>query len=102
MPDVILVTGGSGLVGAAIQHVIETEPEGSRFGKRAGETWVFARSGDGDLRYASCFWPKGSALAEARTGMRQQPRLSLLSTSPLMSSILLPSVRSLTVMLLPI
>jgi hypothetical protein len=64
MPDIILVTGGSGLVGAAIRHVIETEPEGSRFGKRAGETWVFARSGDGDLRYASCsgqrevHWPR--------------------------------------------
>lgn len=50
MPDVILVTGGTGLVGRAIEHVINTEPEGSRFGKHKGETWVFAASTDGDLR----------------------------------------------------
>lgn len=50
MSDVILVTGGTGLVGQAIKYVIETEPEGSRFGKRAGETWVFASSSEADLR----------------------------------------------------
>ncbi len=50
MGSVILVTGGTGLVGRAIQYVIETEPEGSRFGKRPGETWVFASSSEGDLR----------------------------------------------------
>ncbi|KAA1474404.1 NAD(P)-binding protein [Dentipellis sp. KUC8613] len=48
--DVILVTGGTGLVGRAIQHIIETEPAGSRFGKRPGETWVFASSKEADLR----------------------------------------------------
>ncbi|KDQ50973.1 hypothetical protein JAAARDRAFT_164231 [Jaapia argillacea MUCL 33604] len=48
--SVILVTGGTGLVGSAIKHVIETEPEGSRFGKRPGETWIFASSSEGDLR----------------------------------------------------
>ncbi|TFY73364.1 hypothetical protein EWM64_g10648 [Hericium alpestre] len=48
--DVILVTGGTGLVGSAIQHIIETEPVGSRFGKRLGETWIFASSKDADLR----------------------------------------------------
>lgn len=47
---VILVTGGTGLVGQAIKHVIQSEPEGSRFGKRSGETWVFASSAEGDLR----------------------------------------------------
>jgi len=47
---VILVTGGTGLVGSAIRHVIETEPVGSRFGKHDGETWVFASSKEGDLR----------------------------------------------------
>ncbi|KAK7683762.1 hypothetical protein QCA50_013138 [Cerrena zonata] len=52
MSSVILVTGGTGLVGQAIKHVIETEPEGSRFGKKAGETWVFASSSEGDLRDA--------------------------------------------------
>lgn len=50
MASVILVTGGTGLVGKAIQYVIETEPEGSRFGRRAGEKWVFASSSEGDLR----------------------------------------------------
>ncbi|KAI0037068.1 GDP-L-fucose synthetase [Vararia minispora EC-137] len=48
--NVVLVTGGTGLVGSAIKHVIETEPVGSRFGKREGETWVFASSKDGDLK----------------------------------------------------
>ncbi len=50
--SVILVTGGTGLVGYAIQHVINSEPLGSRFGRRAGETWVFIGSKDADLRYA--------------------------------------------------
>ena len=50
MSAVILVTGGTGLVGKAIQHVIETEPEGSRFGRRPGETWIFAGSRDADMR----------------------------------------------------
>jgi len=50
MPNVILVTGGTGLVGKAIEHVINTEPEGSRFGKQPGETWIFAGSSEGDLR----------------------------------------------------
>ncbi|KAG8934728.1 hypothetical protein FRC01_000774 [Tulasnella sp. 417] len=48
--SVILVTGGSGLVGQAIKYIVETEPVGSKFGKREGETWVFATSKDGDLR----------------------------------------------------
>jgi hypothetical protein len=51
MPEIVLVTGGSGLVGQAIKYVIETEPEGSRFGKKPGETWIFASSREGDLRY---------------------------------------------------
>ena len=48
--DVVLVTGGSGLVGKAIEHAINTEPEGSRYGKKPGETWIFASSKDGDLK----------------------------------------------------
>ncbi|TEB32680.1 epimerase-domain-containing protein [Coprinellus micaceus] len=48
--NVILVTGGTGLVGQAIKHVIETEPEGSRFAKLPGEKWIFASSSEGDLR----------------------------------------------------
>ncbi|TFK25450.1 epimerase-domain-containing protein [Coprinopsis marcescibilis] len=48
--DVILVTGGTGLVGKAIQHIIQTEPPTSRFAKRPGETWIFASSAEADLR----------------------------------------------------
>lgn len=46
----ILVTGGTGLVGKAIEYIISNEREGSRFGRRPGEKWVFAGSKDGDLR----------------------------------------------------
>lgn len=51
---VILVTGGTGLVGSALQRVIQTEPLGSRFGKRTeNEKWIFlSGSRDGDLREA--------------------------------------------------
>jgi len=51
MATVVLVTGGTGLVGKAIEHIINTEPENSRFGKRPNETWVFADSAQGDLRW---------------------------------------------------
>ena len=50
MPDVVLVTGGTGLVGSGIEYIINTEPEGSKFGKRPGETWIFTGSSEGDLR----------------------------------------------------
>ncbi|KAJ6464139.1 hypothetical protein C8R47DRAFT_1156519 [Mycena vitilis] len=50
MATVVLVTGGTGLVGKALQHVIETEPAGSKYGKRPNETWIFASSSEGDLR----------------------------------------------------
>lgn len=46
---VVLVTGGSGLVGKAIQHIISTEKD-ERFGKRANEKWIFLSSKDGDLQ----------------------------------------------------
>ncbi|KAG0348352.1 GDP-L-fucose synthase [Podila humilis] len=44
--SVILVTGGSGLVGKAIQWVVEND---SKYGKRAGEEWVYLTSKDGNL-----------------------------------------------------
>ncbi|KAK1216643.1 hypothetical protein PQX77_020763 [Marasmius sp. AFHP31] len=50
MASVILVTGGTGLVGKAIEHVIENEPAGSRFGKKDNETWIFVSSSEADLR----------------------------------------------------
>lgn len=51
MAAVVLVTGGTGLVGKAIEWVIENEPKDSRFGKREGEKWIFASSREADLRY---------------------------------------------------
>jgi len=53
MAAVVLVTGGNGLVGKAIQYIIDTEPIGSPFGKRPGETWIFVGSSEADLRLAS-------------------------------------------------
>ncbi len=40
----IMVTGGSGLVGKAIQEALEKGE------KRDNETWIFLGSKDGDLR----------------------------------------------------
>ena len=48
---VILVTGGSGLVGKGIQTVLETE-------KREGEEWVFLSSKDGNLLRNHVNWQK--------------------------------------------
>jgi len=48
--QIVLVTGGTGLVGSALRHTIETEPVGSRFGRLEGEEWVFLSSKDGDLK----------------------------------------------------
>jgi len=45
MAKTIIVTGGSGLVGKAIQEVLKLDEN-----KREGEEWVFLSSKDGDLR----------------------------------------------------
>jgi dTDP-4-dehydrorhamnose reductase len=42
MPKVVLVTGGTGLVGRAVQWVTEQDPQ-------PDEQWVFAGSKDADL-----------------------------------------------------
>ncbi|KAJ3392896.1 GDP-L-fucose synthase [Lobulomyces angularis] len=47
---VILVTGGSGLIGKALQRVITSEDTEKKFSKRSGENWIFLSSADGDLR----------------------------------------------------
>lgn len=49
--ETILVTGGTGLVGKGIKHIIETLkcPE---FGSLDNEVWIFLSSKDGDLRYS--------------------------------------------------
>ncbi|CAG8442540.1 11995_t:CDS:2 [Rhizophagus irregularis] len=44
------VTGGSGLVGKAIEWVIEND--NGKYGKQEGEKWVFLTSKDGNLRSA--------------------------------------------------
>lgn len=45
-PMRVLVTGGSGLVGRAIQHVIKQEG-----GAKEGEEWIFLSSKDANLMY---------------------------------------------------
>jgi len=45
----IMVTGGNGLVGHAIQWAIG-ELLDNRFGKTMNEEWIFLSSQDGDLR----------------------------------------------------
>lgn len=41
---VILVTGGTGLVGRAIEEIVDAE-------KKPNEKWIFLGSADGDLRF---------------------------------------------------
>lgn len=43
MSKVVLVTGGSGLVGQALSEVLKDE-------KKDDEKWIFLSSKDGDLR----------------------------------------------------
>lgn len=47
--SVILVTGGSGLVGQAIKAVVEQECQNASVDK---DNWIFCSSKDADLRYA--------------------------------------------------
>ncbi|CAB3227480.1 unnamed protein product [Arctia plantaginis] len=49
---VILVTGGSGLVGQAIKTVVEEEKQ-QQTANSLNETWIFSGSKDGDLRNKS-------------------------------------------------
>jgi hypothetical protein len=48
--SVIIVSGGSGLVGRGIQWALENAKE-EQFRKRKNEQWIFLSSADGDLRY---------------------------------------------------
>ena len=43
----ILVTGGTGLIGHAIQFIVKND---SIHGKKNNEKWIFLASKDGDLR----------------------------------------------------
>lgn len=47
---VIMVTGGSGLVGQAIKWNLE-ESSQVNYKKASNETWIFLSSKDADLRY---------------------------------------------------
>jgi GDP-L-fucose synthase len=46
MAKVILVTGGSGLVGSAIRTIVETQKEAL-----PDEQWIFTNSKEADLKY---------------------------------------------------
>jgi hypothetical protein len=92
----ILVTGGTGLVGRALQAVIESEPVGSRYGKqREDEQWIFLSSKDGDLRWESClgrhtlYACKETEVDDSGAGTWHRQKLSSTSTSQHMSFILL-------------
>ena len=47
----IVVTGGSGLVGEALQWAISIADH-PYFGRKENERWIFLSSADGDLRCA--------------------------------------------------
>ena len=65
MAAVVLVTGGTGLVGQGIQAVLEKGE------KKEGETWIFLSSKDADLRYAA----RGALLARHQEhGRRASPK----------------------------
>lgn len=50
--SVVIVTGGSGLVGQAVKYIVEHE--NGRFGTLPNEKWIFLTSKDGDLRFTLC------------------------------------------------
>ena len=49
----ILVTGGSGLVGHALQWAVAPDRRHPLFGHKDNEQWVFVSSRDADLRFAT-------------------------------------------------
>src|SRR5216684_2228670 len=80
--SVVLVTGGTGLVGHGIQHIVDTEPVESRFGKREGEAWVFLSSKDADLRFVTLQPLRASLLylsSFASAGIPSRPKGSSIS-----------------------
>jgi len=48
--EIVLVTGGTGLVGDAIRYILENSPEAC-YQKKGNEKWVFLSSKDCDLRW---------------------------------------------------
>lgn len=56
--NIVLVTGGSGLVGQGIEYVTDNEAVGSKYGKKTeDEQWIFLTSKDGDLRCVQVLLP---------------------------------------------
>ncbi|KLO15541.1 epimerase-domain-containing protein [Schizopora paradoxa] len=53
MSKIILVTGGTGLVGQAIQHVLNDPNGDNTFRKKSDEVWHFIGSKEADLRVKS-------------------------------------------------
>lgn len=83
MSKVVLVTGGSGLVGKAIEYVINDPNTDPAFRAHPDEKWYFVSSKEADLRCAF-----ESELAGVRaphiseqTGMRGRRESCLKSTS---------------------
>lgn len=82
---VILVTGGSGLVGQAIRTVVEGE-------KKENEVWIFLSSKDGDLRYVkvgviNIFYSKFNVYLLYFSVIKKQLRKYLKNTNQLTSFI---------------
>jgi hypothetical protein len=92
MATVVLVTGGTGLVGKAIQHIINTEPEGSRFGRKRNETWIFASTSEADLRCDLFCSQRPFVVVTRDVGILNRRASCMKSTNLLMSFIWLPSV----------
>jgi hypothetical protein len=97
MAAVILVTGGSGLVGKAIQHVVDVEPLDSRFGKRQGETWIFTGSSDADLRSVTQSVSSTRLSSHNITEILLRQLNCSRNTNPLMLFTWLPLVRRYTI-----
>ena len=87
---VILVTGGSGLVG----HALRAHVEGAGAAAAAGERWVFLSSKDADLRdraqtFARAFFARRPALPAPRARRCLRPAPSASSSFAEPSSFLL-------------
>jgi hypothetical protein len=72
---VVLVTGGSGLVGKAIEWVVENEA--GRFGKRENERWIFLSSKDGDLRYEFDLHKRAGILVSHRSAFARIRKIKI-------------------------
>ena len=85
----ILVTGGTGLVGRAIQSVVDEEQKHQKAGPN--EKWVFLGSKDGDLRcVCMCIMWNLEILSKSRLCLRSTSRPTCFIWPPL--SVVSPTV----------